>query len=158
MDQIDDAAFLSRIKLLLVDDEDRFRSTLSKRLAEKGVVAETAANGVEALKVVKSKPVDVIVLDIKMPEMDGIETLRHIKKMNPDIEIILLTGHANIESAVEGMRLGAYDYLMKPCDLEQLLEKITEAWTAKRDREKKAVRNGMQEKMDYWQKHWSRSS
>jgi len=149
---------LKNIKLLLVDDEERFRTTLSKRLAEKGLAAETAGNGIEALKIVKDRHVDVIVLDIRMPEMDGIETLRQVKKIDAEVEIILLTGHANIESAVEGMRLGAYDYLMKPCDLEQLLAKITEAWTVKRDREKKAVRNGIQKKMDYWQKHWSRSS
>ncbi len=158
MDQIDDAAFLSRIRLLLVDDEDRFRSTLSKRLAEKGIVAETASNGVEALKVVKEKPVDIIVLDIKMPEMDGIETLRHVKKLNPEIEVILLTGHANIESAVEGMRLGAHDYLMKPCDIEQLLEKIITAYNIRVAREKKEMKNGIQKKMDYWQKHWNRPS
>ena len=158
MDQIDDAAFLSRIRLLLVDDEDRFRSTLSKRLAEKGIVAEAASNGVEALKVVKEKPVDIIVLDIKMPEMDGIETLRHVKKLNPEIEVILLTGHANIESAVEGMRLGAHDYLMKPCDIEQLLEKIITAYNIRIAREKKEMKNGIQKKMDYWQKHWNRPS
>ncbi len=158
MDQIGDAAFLSRIRLLLVDDEDRFRSTLSKRLAEKGIVAETASNGVEALKVVKEKPVDIIVLDIKMPEMDGIETLRHVKKLNPEIEVILLTGHANIESAVEGMRLGAHDYLMKPCDIEQLLEKIITAYNIRVAREKKEMKNGIQKKMDYWQKHWNRPS
>ena len=158
MSQTGDAANLKSIRLLLVDDEERFRTTLSKRLAEKGLTAETAGNGIDALKIVKDRPLDVIVLDIRMPEMDGIETLRQVKKIDAEVEIILLTGHANIESAVEGMRLGAYDYLMKPCDLEQLLEKITEDWTAKRDREKKAVRNGMQEKMDYWQKHWSRSS
>ena len=158
MDQIDDAAFLSRIRLLLVDDEDRFRSTLSKRLAEKGIVAETASNGVEALKVVKENAVDIIVLDIKMPEMDGIETLRHVKKLNPEIEVILLTGHANIESAVEGMRLGAHDYLMKPCDIEQLLEKIITAYNIRIAREKKEMKNGIQKKMDYWQKHWNRPS
>jgi len=153
-----DAVDLNSIRLLLVDDEERFRTTLSKRLAEKGLAAETAGSGIDALKIVKDRPVDVIVLDIRMPEMDGIETLRQVKKINSEVAVILLTGHANIESAVEGMRLGAYDYLMKPCDLEQLLAKITEAWDAKQAREKKAVKNGIQKKMNYWQKHWSRSS
>ncbi len=153
-----DAVDLKSIRLLLVDDEERFRTTLSKRLAEKGLAAETAGSGIDALKIVKDRPVDVIVLDIRMPEMDGIETLRQVKKINSEVAVILLTGHANIESAVEGMRLGAYDYLMKPCDLEQLLAKITEAWDAKQAREKKAVKNGIQKKMNYWQKHWSRSS
>ena len=153
-----DVEMLKEIKLLLVDDEDRFRTTLSKRLAEKGVTADTAASGIAALKLLKDKPVDVIVLDIKMPEMDGIETLRQVKRMDPQIEVILLTGHANIESAVEGMRLGAYDYLMKPCDLEQLLEKIIAAYQARAENARKTMQNGIQKKMNYWQKHWSRSS
>ena len=153
-----DPVVLSRIKLLLVDDEDRFRPTLSKRLAEKGVAADAAASGIDALKIVKQHPVDVIVLDIKMPEMDGIETLRQVKKMDPEIEIILLTGHANIESAVEGMRLGAFDYLMKPCDIEQLIEKIVSAYEIRTARQEKAMKNGIRKKMAHWQKHWSRSS
>ncbi|WP_051617064.1 sigma-54-dependent transcriptional regulator [Desulfonatronovibrio hydrogenovorans] len=148
---------LEKVRLMLVDDEERFRTTLAKRLGEKGVKPRTASGGVEALQSMKDGPVDVVVLDIKMPGMDGIETLGQIKKIDPDTEVILLTGHANVESAVEGMRLGAYDYLMKPCDLEQLLEKILQAYDHKVSREESRVKDKMKEQVEHWQKHWSRS-
>ena len=123
-------------RILIVDDEERFRLTLSKRLAERGLeVGATVGTGMEALQEIREKAYDVVVLDVKMPGMDGIQTLREIKKINPPIEVILLTGHASVDSAVDGMRLGAYDYLMKPCEIEVLLEKINGAYEIKAGRD-----------------------
>jgi len=97
-----------------------------------------AFSGQEALeKLDKNRNLDVIILDVKMPGMDGIQTLAEIKKVHPLVEIIMLTGHATVESAIDGMRAGAYDYLMKPCDLEQLMLKVEEATKKKRDHEEK---------------------
>ncbi len=154
---MEDQELLKTVKLMLVDDEERFLSTLAKRLAEKGMQVQTASSGFEALETIRDKSVDIVVLDIKMPQMDGIQTLGHIKKIDPDVEVILLTGHANVESAVEGMRLGAYDYLMKPCELEQLIEKILSAYKHKAAREGKRISDHAKNQMDHWQKHWSRS-
>lgn len=157
MDYSDDLEMYKKIRLLLVDDEERFRSTLVKRLSEKGFEPNDAPGGIEALQMIRKSEFDIVVLDIKMPEMDGIETLGQIKKISPDTEVILLTGHANVESAVEGMRLGAYDYLMKPCELEQLLEKISAAYAVKTQREEKRVSDKVKKDMEHWQKHWYRS-
>lgn len=140
------------MKLLLVDDEERFRTTLAKRLEEKGIDVTTLGSGVLALRYILEHPVDVIVLDIKMPELDGIETLREIKKINPGIEVILLTGHASIDSAVVGMRLGAYDYLMKPCELETLLKKVTGAYAIKNTRDIRFVRAEMRSRLKKMEK------
>ncbi len=118
-------------KLLLVDDEERFRTTLAKRLKEAGYSVDTVANGMDALGYLGKDPVDVIILDIKMPGLSGIETLAEIRKKHIGIEVILLTGHADVPSAIEGMRLGAFDYLMKPHDFDHLCEKIGEAYTVK---------------------------
>ena len=87
-------------------------------------IAEGAASGVKALKILETTDFDVIVLDVKMPDMDGIETLRHIKKMKPEIEVIMLTGHASVEFGLKGMQLGAFDYVMKPAPLNELLDTI----------------------------------
>jgi DNA-binding NtrC family response regulator len=123
-------------RILIVDDEERFRLTLSKRLAERGLeVGATVGTGMEALQEISRKGYDVVLLDVKMPGMDGIQTLGEIKKINPHIEAILLTGHASVDSAVDGMRLGAYDYLMKPCDIEVLMEKINGAYEIKAGRD-----------------------
>lgn len=124
-------------RLLLVDDEERFRTTLGKRLTEREMEVTTVGSGEEALKEITQKLYDVVVLDVKMPGMDGIETLSEIKKTRPNIEVILLTGHASVDSAVDGMRLGAYDYLMKPCEIEQLLEKINGAYEIKNGRDER---------------------
>jgi DNA-binding NtrC family response regulator len=123
-------------KILLVDDEERFRLTLGKRLTERQLDVVTVGSGEEALREVKGKPFDVVILDVKMPGLDGIETLKEIKKINPDVEVVLLTGHASVDAAVDGMRLGAYDYLMKPCEIEVLMEKIQGAYETKDDRGK----------------------
>ena len=123
--------------ILLVDDEERFRQTLSKRLTERGLEVSTAGNGMEALEEIKKTDFDVVVLDVKMPVLDGIQTLAEIKKIKPQLEVLLLTGHASVDSAVDGMRLGAYDYLMKPCDIDVLLDKIYGAYESKTGREER---------------------
>ena len=129
---------MSLANVLLVDDEVPFVETMTKRLKKRNLAITTAFNGKEALeKLSKHKNVDVVILDVKMPVMDGIETLREIKKANPLTEVIMLTGHATVETAIEGMKLGAYDYLMKPCDIEQLLLKVEEATQKKRSHEEK---------------------
>jgi DNA-binding NtrC family response regulator len=125
-------------RILIVDDEERFRLTLSKRLAERGLdVGATVGTGMEALREIREKVYDVVVLDVKMPGLDGIQILEEIKKINPHIEVLLLTGHASVDAAVDGMRLGAYDYLMKPCEIEILLDKITGAYECKAGREER---------------------
>jgi DNA-binding NtrC family response regulator len=114
--------------VLLVDDETPFVETMTKRLTKRNLSVQTAFSGYEALdKLEKENGVDVVILDVKMPGMDGIETLREIKKMRPLTEVIMLTGHATVETAIEGMKLGAFDYLMKPCNIEQLMAKVQEA-------------------------------
>ena len=119
---------MNNIRLLLVDDEDGFRRTIAKRLAKRGIDPEQAKNGKECLSVLKNKPMDVVVLDVKMPGMNGIEVLHHIKDKYQKIEVILLTGHATTQDGVEGIKLGAFDYLSKPIELEHLLGKIRQAF------------------------------
>jgi DNA-binding NtrC family response regulator len=128
-------------RILIVDDEERFRSTLGKRLAERGLeVGATVGTGLEALEEIRGKVYDVVVLDVKMPGMNGIQTLEEIKKVDPRIEVLLLTGHASVDAAVDGLRLGAYDYLMKPCEIEVLLDKINGAYEIKAGREERLRR------------------
>lgn len=120
-----------KIRVLLVDDEEQFVKNMARILKVRGFEVSTALDGREALNAVKyAGGFDVVVLDIKMPGMDGIEILGEIKKRAPSTEVIMLTGHASIESGVQAMRKGAYDYLMKPCDIEDLVEKIQEAHEA----------------------------
>ncbi|NTW37970.1 MAG: response regulator [Syntrophobacteraceae bacterium] len=123
--------------VLLVDDEVPFVDTMTKRLTKRNLTILTAYSGPEALEVLKGKKVDVVILDVKMPGMDGIEVLREIKKDDPLVEVIMLTGHATIETGIEGMKLGAFDYLMKPCDIEVLLAKVHEAKGKKASHEEK---------------------
>jgi len=124
--------------VLLVDDEEPFVETMTKRLTKRNLRVIMAFSGQDALeKLSKNRNLDVVILDVKMPGMDGIETLGEIKKAYPLIEVIMLTGHATVESAIEGMKLGAYDYLMKPCDLEQLMLKVELATKKRRDHEDK---------------------
>ncbi len=110
--------------VLLVDDEPDFVEMLALRLSEMGEKVSSASSGRQCLNELAQRPVDVVILDIKMPGMDGIETLREIKKAHPLVEVIMLTGHGTTDSAVAGMRLGAFDYLMKPADFEELLTKL----------------------------------
>jgi len=127
-----------RTVVMLVDDEVPFVDTMTKRLGKRDLDIVTAYTGHEALEKLKAnEKVDVIILDVKMPGMDGIETLREIKKAHPLVEVIMLTGHATVETGIEGMKLGAFDYLMKPCDIEQLMAKVQEAKAKKRRHEEK---------------------
>ena len=123
---------MDTLRVLIVDDEDDFRETIVKRLNARKILAEGAASGIKALQVLENKDFDVIVLDVKMPDMDGIETLRHIKKLKPEIEVIMLTGHASVEFGLKGMQLGAFDYVMKPAPLSELLDTIGQAYNKKR--------------------------
>ncbi len=118
---------METIHLLLVDDEDSFRQPLSKRLAKRGFVVEQAADGNQCLALLGEKRIDVVVLDVKMPGMSGIDVVQNIKNKYPTIEVILLTGHATTASGVEGIKSGAFDYLTKPIELDQLVNKITQA-------------------------------
>lgn len=122
--------------VLLVDDEAPFVETMKKRLTKRNLVILSALNGPEALDVLdRDSRVDVVILDVKMPGMDGMETLRQIKEAYPSVEVIMLTGHATMETAIEGMKLGAFDYLMKPCSIEEVLSKVQEAKEKRRRHE-----------------------
>jgi len=124
--------------VMIVDDEVPFVEIMTKRLEKRSLQIISAHDGQAALeKLNKNRNVDVVILDVKMPGMDGIEALREIKKTHPLIEVIMLTGHATVETAIEGMKLGAHDYLMKPCELEQLMLKVEEATTKRREHEEK---------------------
>jgi DNA-binding NtrC family response regulator len=116
-----------KANVLLVDDEEQFLKVLSQRLEGKGLKVDTSTTGEEALKKVKGKDFDAIILDLVMPGMSGIETLKRIRSENPDLQIILLTGHATVEKGVEAMKTGAVDFLEKPADLNKILEKVAEA-------------------------------
>jgi DNA-binding NtrC family response regulator len=125
------------MKVLLVDDEEEFLQTLLKRMKKRDVQVTGVESGEEALAFLAENAVDVIVMDVKMPGMDGMETLRAIKKEMPLIEVVMLTGHANIEMAIEGMELGAFDYLMKPINIDDLLYKVQDAYKKKTIQEEK---------------------
>jgi len=125
-------------KVLLVDDEAPFVEALGKRLSKRELNVVTAFSGTEALeKLEQDSHIDVVILDVKMPGMDGIETLKAIKTKYPLVEVVMLTGHATVESAIEGMKKGALDYLMKPCDMEILMAKVLEAKNKKSKQEEK---------------------
>lgn len=118
---------MSECRVLLVDDEDAYVETLAKRLTRRGLTVHTADRGEKALAILAEHPVDVVILDVKMPGMDGIETLTRIKKNHADVEVIMLTGHANVDAAIRGMERGAFDYLMKPAEMDDLFYKIQDA-------------------------------
>ena len=128
------------MKLLLIDDESDFRNTLLKRLQRRNVDVHGVDSGEAALTWMKTGEADVVILDVRMPGMDGIETLRQIKSRHPLVEVIMLTGHASMEAAIGGMEIGAFDYLMKPMDMDQLLYKAQDAFKKKRLQEKKIDR------------------
>lgn len=117
--------------VLIVDDEEDFRETLVKRLQKRRLNVFGAESGQKALDLMNKLLFDVVVLDVKMPGLDGIDTLREMKKKNPLMEVILLTGHASMESGVEGMNLGAFDYVMKPVNIDDLMEMIRQAYERK---------------------------
>ena len=123
-------------KVLLVDDEDIFREATARQLSVRGFIVLTAASGAAAIEQVKNDPPEVVVLDQEMPGMHGSETFIAIKKINPLIEVIMLTGNSSVDNAIELMQLGTFDYLMKPINIDELLYKIEDAYTRKKLNEK----------------------
>ena len=118
---------MSDYRVLLVDDEEEFVSALSERLMLRGIEVESALNGEEALASLVDKEFEVVILDVMMPGLGGLEVLRQIKSTHPNTQVILLTGHGSTREGIEGMRLGAFDYLIKPVDIEEMLAKMKEA-------------------------------
>ncbi|MCK5837679.1 MAG: response regulator [Desulfobacula sp.] len=116
------------INVLLVDDEKGYINVLANRLSKRSINATKAFSGAEAIQILRKNDFDVVVLDLKMEDMDGIEVLKIMKKMAPEMPVIFLTGHGSQEAAKEGISFGAFDYLTKPCELSELIEKIKEAY------------------------------
>ena len=116
-----------QIKVLLVDDEEGYVSVLAKRMTKRQVEVIVALSGAEAIQTLRKKDFDVAVVDLKMEDMDGIEVLKIFKKMDPELPVVMLTGHGSEQAARDGLALGAFDYLTKPCDLEVLLATVTKA-------------------------------
>jgi two-component system, OmpR family, response regulator len=123
---------MENLKVLVVDDEADFLETVVMRLRRRKIDAQGVDGGKKALELVENERFDVVVLDVLMPGLDGIETLKLLKKKKPFIEVIILTGHGSVESGLQGMQFGAFDYIMKPADLDELLEKIHQAYERKR--------------------------
>lgn len=137
---------MATAKVMLVDDEVPFVETMTKRLKKRDLDVVAAFSGREALDILMENPgVEVVILDVKMPGLDGIDTLREIKRLYPLCEVVMLTGHATVESAIEGMKLGAFDYLMKPCDMDVLMGKVQEAAARKRQQEDKIMEARLRE-------------
>ncbi len=128
--------------VLFVDDETEFIETLLKRMKKRNINAFGVERGEDALVFLDRDPVDVVVLDVRMPGMDGIQALEEIKKKNPLIEVIMLTGHASMEVAIRGMELGAFDYLIKPMNIDELLFKLEDAYKKKKIQEEKIKKLG----------------
>jgi DNA-binding NtrC family response regulator len=138
---------MSLAKILLVDDEIPFVETMTKRLNKRGFDIVSAHSGQEALdRLSAHSSIDVVILDVKMPGMDGIQALEEIKNRFPITDVIILTGHATVESAIEGMKLGAFDYIMKPCDMDQLISKVDSAVQRRRAHEEKIQQVRMKER------------
>ena len=116
-----------QLKVLLVDDEEGYVNVLAKRMAKRQVEVSMALGGSEAIQTLRKKDFDVAVVDLKMEDIDGIEVLKIFKKMDPELPVVMLTGHGSEKAARDGLALGAFDYLTKPCDLEDLLSTITKA-------------------------------
>jgi two-component system, NtrC family, sensor kinase len=139
---------MENIHLLLVDDESQFRQTVAKRLMKRGANVSQASSGRECLESMGKNPVDVIVLDVKMPGMDGIETLHRIKEKYPDAEVIMLTGHTSTRDGVDGIKSGAFDYLSKPIELEHLISKIEQAFDKRIRKSEKKKEQDFRAKME----------
>jgi DNA-binding NtrC family response regulator len=138
-------------KILVVDDEADFLETIVARLKKRKLDATGVVSGEAAIELLRNELFDVILLDVKMPGgIDGIEALREIKKIQPLAEVVMLTGHASMETSIEGMKQGAFDYLLKPMKLENLLEKMTEAFENK-SRQDKKIRNAVTKDLKYKQ-------
>ncbi|WP_287125956.1 response regulator [Desulfobacter sp.] len=118
-------------RVLIIDDEQEFTEALAERMTNRGMTVSTSSSAIEGLQSVEEQSFDVVVLDLQMPEMDGIETLKILKKKRPELQVILLTGHATVEKGIEAMKLGAMDLLEKPADMTTLTEKIKKAQAKK---------------------------
>jgi len=137
--------------VLIVDDEEDFLETLMNRMKKRGVDATGCSSGEQAIELMKEQIFDVVILDIKMPGgMGGIETLREIKKIRPETEVLLLTGHGSVETSVEGLKEGAFDYLLKPVKLEVLLEKVARALDKKDTDEHRRQSEQIRKLLKYW--------
>jgi DNA-binding NtrC family response regulator len=131
---------MAMANVLLTDDEVPFVTTMNKRLNKRGLHIVPAYSGREALDTLeKDRSIEVVILDVKMPGMDGIETLKEIKQRYPLVEVVMLTAHATVETGIQGMKLGAFDYLMKPCDMDLLVSKVREAVARKRRHENRII-------------------
>jgi len=126
-----------KTRILIVDDEEEFVQALSERLTMRDYDVTESLSGEDAVDKVRGFNFDVVILDVSMPGMNGVETLREIKKLKPLTEVIMLTGHATVDSAIDGMKLGALDYLMKPCETEELISKINKAYDRKAEHEQR---------------------
>ena len=133
-----------KTRVLLVDDEKDFVETLAERLEMRGFDVKTSFSGDDALDLIQKHKFDVIVLDVLMPGKDGMETLKEIKKIKPLLQVIMLTGHATVETAIEGMKLGAFDYLMKPTQTMDLVHKIARAVILKTEHEERICKAEME--------------
>ncbi|MBP8645040.1 MAG: response regulator [Syntrophobacteraceae bacterium] len=128
---------MENFRVLVVDDEPDFLETIVKRLLKRKVSATGVDSGLKALDLLEKEAFDVVILDVRMPGMDGIETLREMKKKNPLMEVIMLTGHASVEAGMQGMHLGAFDYVMKPAEIDDLIEKVRQAYERKSQHEER---------------------
>jgi DNA-binding NtrC family response regulator len=124
-------------RVLVVDDEADFVETLVNRLRKRNLEVSGVASGEKALGLLDKEPFDVVILDVKMPGMDGVDVLREIKRRWPLVEVIMLTGHASIESGIEGMKRGAFDYIIKPMDIDDLVDKMRKGFEKKSNHEEK---------------------
>ena len=124
-----------KARLLIVDDEDQFVEALSERLSMRDYDVTTVQTGEDAIEKITNYNFDVVILDVRLPGIDGTEVLREIKNLKPLTEVIMLTGHGTVEIAIEGMKLGAFDFLMKPCETEELTVKIEKAHDRKAEQE-----------------------
>ena len=122
---------MERIRVLIVDDEEEFVESAVKRLVNRGLEAVGALNGMQALELCEKREFDVVILDVRMPHMDGIETLKELKKKHPLTEVIMLTGHGSVDSGIKGLQLGAYNYIMKPAKIDELTKQISLAYERK---------------------------
>lgn len=131
---------MNATRVLLVDDEDIFARNISRLLRNRGYEVTAVNSGDAAIRILEKGQFDVMVLDLKMPGLDGIATLSELRKLGLGIDTLVLTGHGSIDTALEGMKLGAYDYLTKPCDIEDLVRQIENVWNYKQRPENKSSR------------------
>lgn len=128
---------MHKARILLVDDEEMFVEMLAERLEARGLEVTKSFDGDQALKLIRERDYDVVILDVLMPGKDGVDTLKEIKQLKPLTEVIMLTGHATVDTAIQGMKLGAYDYLLKPTETKDLFQKIQGAYKRKIEHEER---------------------